>query len=472
MPHEPITREQYEAVLAEVAELRAELAEFKALVVELKAQLAAAKKTPRNSSKPPSTEHPHAKPTPPPHARPKTSNGKPGGQPGHEKSARVLVPVEQCASVIDHKPDACRGCGSRLNGSDPAPERKQVWDIPPIVPVITEHRLHRLTCTCCGKVTGATLPEGMPTCEAGPRLVSLVAYLMAGYRGSKRKTAEFVRDVLNIPCSIGWIVKLQNVAQAALRPQYDALASRLTEQSSLNIDESPTKQAKSRAWVWTFVAATFTVFTIRLSRKSEPLHEYLGEAFRGIVGSDRAKMYHSLERGQWCWAHLIRDFQSWIDSTDGSARRLGRDLLRPIGRMFELWWKVRDGTLNRMEFQTAMRPIRVQVRALLLRGVYGPSDLVRPTCAELFKHEDRLWQFVDHANIEPTNNSAERSLRQAVILRKLSYGTQSAAGSRFLETLLTVLETCRQQGRGAFGFITATMQARYNGTTAPKLTGA
>ena len=83
----------------------------------------------------------------------------------------------------------------------------------------------------------------------------------------------------------------------------------------------------------------------------------------------------------------------------------------------------------------------------------------------------RLWQFVDHADIEPTNNGAERALRQAVILRKLSFGTQSEAGSRFVETMLTVLETCRQQGRSAHAFITATLQARYHGTAAPTLTG-
>jgi transposase len=466
-----ITREQFEALVAEVTALRVENTALKAEVADLKAQLAAARRNSRNSSRPPSTEHPHAKPAPKPHAKPKASNGKPGGQPGHDRHVRELLPVEKCTTVVDHSPPACRGCGARLKGVDPAPDRKQVWDIPPIVPEITEHRRHRLTCSCCGKVTAAALREGMPTCEAGPRLVALVALLMSGYRCGKRKTAEFVRDVLNIPCSPGWVVKLQNVAQDGMHPEYEGLVSQLPAQPALNIDESPTKQAKIKAWVWTFVASRFTVFTIRLSRKAEPLREYLGEAFHGIVGCDRAKMYHSLGRVQWCWAHLIRDFRSWIDSDDGSAKTVGRDLMRPVGRMFELWWKVRDGTLDRAEFPDRMRSIRKEVRDLLLRGEWGPSDLARPTCAELVKHEDRLWQFVDHAEIEPTNNSAERALRQAVIQRKLSFGTQSAAGSRFVETMLTVVETCRQQGRSAYAFVTAALQAHYAGTSAPTLTG-
>jgi transposase len=206
-------------------------------------------------------------------------------------------------------------------------------------------------------------------------------------------------------------------------------------------------------------------------RQADPLHELLGEAFRGIVGCDPAKMYHSLGQVQWCWAHLARGIQSWIDSADGSAQCLGRDPLRQVARMFELWWKVRDGALDRAGFQTAMTPIREEVRALLRRGEYGPSNLPRATCAELVKHEDRLGQFVDHADIEPTNNGAERALRQAVILRKLTFGTQSAAGIRFVETMLTVNETCRQQGRGPHAFVTATLQARYHATAAPTLSG-
>jgi transposase len=260
-------------VLAENAELKAEVAGFQS-------QLAVARKNPRNSSKPPSTEHPHAKPTPKPHAKPKTSNDKRGGQPGHEKHARELVPVEQCASVVDHKPQACRGCGARLKGGDPEPDRKQAWDLPVIRPEIIEHRLHRLICACCGKVTSATLPAGMPTSEAGPRLLSPVALLTSHSRCGKRKTAEFVWDVLNIPFSPDWVVKLQSVVTTGLRPAYDDLPAQLPDQPSLNIDESPTKQANRKAWVWAFVASTFTVFTIRLSRKADPLRELLVESSR------------------------------------------------------------------------------------------------------------------------------------------------------------------------------------------------
>jgi transposase len=295
---------------------------------------------------------------------------------------------------------------------------------------------------------------------------------MAGFRCSKRKVAVFLQEVLQVPCSPGWVVKLQNFATSALRPAYDDLVQRLPDQPRLNIDESPTKQARIKAWLWTFVAKTFTVFALRKSRKAEALSDHLGPVFTGVIGCDRAKMYLAFNRIQWCWAHLIRDFRSWIDGTDGAAKRLGRELQGPIGQVFELWWKVRDGTLSRQEFQTQVHPYRQKIDRLLLRGVYTIAGFAQATCEQLTEHSDRLWAFVDHDQVEPTNNAAERALRQAVIWRKLSFGTQSDAGSRFVETMLTIVETCRQQGRSAYDFAVEAITAHHTRKTPTLFAGA
>jgi transposase len=198
---------------AERAELKAEVAELKAERAELKAELAAARKTPRNSSLPPSSEHPHAKP---PLPKPK-SKRKRGGQPGHEKHQRALIPSEDCQTVVPCKPECCRRCGKKLGGSDPEPLRHQVWEIPDIQPQVTEYQLHRLECSC-GTTTCGALPPGVPTGQAGPRLIALTALLMGCFRQSKRRVALFLEQVLNQPCSPGWVVKLQNLATAALQP--------------------------------------------------------------------------------------------------------------------------------------------------------------------------------------------------------------------------------------------------------------
>src|SRR5262245_5924194 len=258
--------------------------------------------SPANSSKPPSSVHPHAKPAP---TKPK-SRRRAGGQPGHPRHTRVLLPTPQCDVVVALKPPACRRCGQPLQGDDPQPLRHQVYEIPEIKPVVTEYQRHRLGCPCCKETTCAALPEGVPSVQAGPRLVAFTATLMAYYRQSKRRTACFLASVFGVPASPGWVVKLQDVAAGALAGPCQQLAEALPSQPVLGADETPTKQGKSKAWLWTFVAGAFTVFALRLSRAAGVLGELLGQAFAGVVVCDRAKMYWGCGRLQWCWAHTIR----------------------------------------------------------------------------------------------------------------------------------------------------------------------
>jgi transposase len=459
----PITSEQLAALPPDArGVVQAIVEHYERRIGELQAELDRLKKTPRNSSLPPSSTHPHAKPA----ERKPPSAKKRGGQPGHEKHERALLPTEQCTDVVTRKPAACRRCGRALAGDDAAPRRHQVWDLPELQPLVTEYQLHRLHCSCCGITTCGELPAGVPQGQAGPRLVALVALLMGCFRQSKRRVALFLEQVLNQPCSPGWVVKLQNQATAALRPAYDELAARLPAEARLGIDETPTKQGPAKAWLWTCVAATFTVFALRATRAATVLQELLGSAYDGVVHCDRAKMYFSLPHLQWCWAHLKRDFQALVDSGDGVKKRLGHDLLRPTRKLFELWARYRDGTLTRVGFQRLMKPIRAEIEGLLLRGRFGGIGMAD----ELWRHRAWLWTFVDETGVEPTNNASERALRHAVIWRKLSFGTQSEQGSRFVETMLTLVETCRQQSRPVFAFLTAAIQAHFAGTTAPTLT--
>ena len=172
----PAVRAFVEVLLARIAKLEAEVAELKR------------KKTPQNSSLPPSSEHPHAKEAP---EAPK-SGRKRGGQPGHAKCARPLIPSERCDEVVVERPVECRRCGSPLAGDDPEPIRHQVCEIPEIKPHVTEYQLHRLVCPCCRVSTCAELPEGVPSGQSGPRLVAFTALLMACFRQSKRRTSLFL----------------------------------------------------------------------------------------------------------------------------------------------------------------------------------------------------------------------------------------------------------------------------------------
>jgi transposase len=447
--------------------LLARIVEQDRRIAALEAELAAAKKNPRNSSLPPSSEHPHAKPAR--EEKPQGPRKKQGGQPGHPKHERPLLPTAQCQAVIPLKPETCRRCGEALAGSDPEPLRHQVWEIPEIKPLVTKYQLHRLTCPCCQERSCAPLPAGVPASQGGPRLVALVALLMGCFRQSKRRVALFLDSVLSQPCSPAWVVKLQQQAMAALTPAYEELTQQLPTEDVLAIDESPTKEGNAKAWLWTFVAATYTVFALRTTRAATVLQELLTDVFDGVVHCDRAKMYWNQGRLQWCWAHLKRDFQALIDQTDKQVQRLGHDLMRCTRELFRHWSRCRDGTITRVGMQRLMRPIRDDVERFLLRGLFSGNPQITGMCQELYTHRQWLWTFLEVEGVEPTNNASERALRHAVIWRKLSFGTQSTHGSRFVATILTVVETCRQQSRSVFDYLTTAMQAHFAHESGPSL---
>jgi len=211
---ELVARQPLEAQ-AIIRALMAKMAEMEAELRELRGQVKG--KTPQNSSLPPSTQHPHAKPV----LRKPKSKRKRGGQLGHKKHQRPLIPTEDCDDVQPLKPTECRRCGENLSGSDPEPLRHQVWELPEIKPLVTEYQRHRLACPCCGETTCAELPAGVPQGQSGPRLMAFTALLMAYYRQSKRRTAEFLSTLLGQPCSAALTVKIQTQVTAAVRPAYE-----------------------------------------------------------------------------------------------------------------------------------------------------------------------------------------------------------------------------------------------------------
>lgn len=421
-------------------------------------------KTPENSSLPPSSQHPHAKPAPPK----SKSKKKRGGQKGHPKQERTLVPPEDVDETVALRPAACRRCGKALFGDDPQPLRHQVFELPEIKPIITEYQRHRLACPCCHISTTAALPDGVPRGQSGPRLIAFTALLMAYFRQSKRRTALFVEEILNTPCSTGLTVKHQNITTAALRSCYDELRDALPQSNAANLDETAAKEANQKAWLWVAATKRFTLFAARRTRAARVVRELMGERFGGVITCDRYAGYDHCPRRQLCWAHLKRDFQAMADA-GGAAKRIGTRLLDATRELFRHWQRFRDGTTVRATLRRHIQKLKFRVWEALEAGMRCRHDATAGTCGHLFDRFDHLWTFAEHADVEPTNNAAERALRHAVIWRKLSFGTQSVSGSRFVETLLSVIETCRQQGRSVLQFVAGSVAAHFAGQAAPRL---
>jgi len=423
-------------------------------------------KNSRNSSKPPSSDPPHVKPAPPK----KKGKRQRGGQPGHPGHGRRLRPPEDVNRFVISKPTSCRECGTLLLGQDPQPQRHQVCELPPIEPEIIEYQVHTLRCLHCGEESCADWPVGMPPGAFGPRVQAVTGTLSGRYSVSRRDVQEMLATLFQVEMGLGTVSNQEAQVSAALSEPVVEAQAYVQQQSQVNTDETSWSLQYQRHWLWTAATPLVTVFLLVATRGAAGVKQLLGQDFSGVIGSDRWSAYNWLDpsRRQLCWAHLLRDFQAFVERK-GESAIIGQKLLQQAGQMFALWQRVRDGTVSRPDFQEAMRPIRREVTASLQLGAFIDHAQTAKTCANILKLDVALWTFLDQEGVEPTNNAAERALRRGVLWRKRSFGSQSERGLRFTERILTVVTTLRQQERNVLEYVTAACQAQHFGLPAPSL---
>jgi transposase len=459
----PVAQELIVAQAAALAQLRAEVVQLQALVEELAQRVG---RNSRNSSQPPSADPPHAlRPS-----RREPSGRRPGGQPGHEGQTRALVPVEAVDVVLPVKPVRCPRCRHPLQGEDPQPQRHQVTEIPPVRPVVTEYQLHQLGCPACGAVTRADLPAGVSTGGFGPRVQAITALCTGAYHLSKRTTQQVMAELFGLPLSVGTIANLEHATVQALAEPVTEARHYVQQQPAAYLDETGWREGQHRAWLWTAVTAWVTVFVVRRRRSGKVAQELLGERFWGWLITDRWSAYtwYPSWRRQLCWAHLLRDIEAMIER-GGRSQEIGEALRAQARRMFHWWHRVRDGTLSPASFASYMRPIRREVERRLETGQTCGVPKTEGSCREMLKLRQALWTFVRHVAVEPTHNAAESAIRPGVLWRKGSFGTHSPEGSRFVETMMTVVATLKQQHRNVLNYLTVACEAALHGKPAPSL---
>jgi transposase len=456
-------------VRAYIGALEARVATVEAMVQALQEQNRALQEqlthTSRNSSRPPSSDPPQSERL----RRPRSPRRR-GGQLGHPGHTRTLIPVEEVDAVVDIKPEQCRHCHAPLSGDDPQPWRHQVIEMPPIKPVVTEYQWHQLVCTECGAVTRTPWPAGVPSGTYGPRVQATVALCTGAYHLSKRTTQQVMEHVFGVPLSVGTVSQLEQATTAAVAAPVAEAQNSVHQQAVAHLDETSWRQGDKRAWLWVAVTRWVTVFVVRLSRGSQVARELLGETFAGILVTDRYSGYtwYPVRWRQLCWAHLLRDFEA-MRGRGGASEEIGGALLAQAHQMFTWWHRVRDGTLQRTSFRSYMSPLRCEVERLLEAGSRCGVSQTEGTCRELLKRREALWTFVQVEGVEPTNNAAERAIRPGVLWRKGSFGTQSEEGSRFVESMMTVVTTLKQQQRNVLEYLTAACEAALRGEEAPSL---
>ena len=466
-PDQALLLDQLATLRLENAALRAQNAALHERLRALEARLG---QNSANSSRPPSSDPPHVAVK----RRAAPSGRNRGGQPGHRGAFRALVPVEQVDQVVCIVPEVCRHCQHPFPSTE-LRRRARVWrhqvvELLTLAVHVTEYQMEARRCAHCGKRTRASLPAGVPTGPFGPKLTAVVALLSGKYRLSRREVRQVVADLWQVAVSLGGVVRMQQVQSAALKPVYAEARAAVQQADVVNMDETGWREEKHRAWLWTVVTAALTVFHIDRSRGGTVVEGLLGPEFAGVVGSDRWSAYSrfAAELRALCYAHLKRDFQALVDR-GGAAAAIGRWGLAEIERLFALWHRFRDGELDQKGLRRQLVPIQARMGRLLWRGEDSPDRKAAGLCRTLNRWWDALWTFTRVEGVEPTNNVAERALRPAVLWRKGSFGSDSQAGSRFAERMLTVIATCRQQGRRLLDVLVAAGEAVLRGTAAPSL---
>ena len=400
---------------------------------------------------------------------------KQGAQCGHKAAPRPLLQLEEGDIAIDCKPEACSHCGESLdNLNDPEPYRQQQYDVE-IIRRITEYRKHKITCPQCGEATEGALPEKANESAYSTNVAVLIVTLTGLFQMSRRMAKLFVEDVIRIPISLGSVSNIEKEMTEAAVPVMKEIENAAQEAERGNADETGFGMKKGQqGWLWVLVTSCAVLFRLYAGRGQEYASKLLGH-FAGILTSDRWNGYNHYpsQRRQVCWAHLIRDFKAMAGSS-ASGEAIGKALRKEAQKMFRMWHRFKKWSSNQEEqgimismtvLESQMKPIRLRIKALLEEGAKRSV----PKCKTILKVEALLWTFTKEKGIEPTNNSAERAIRSAVLWKKRSFGVESERGGQYVEAMLSIWATSRLNGVSPIVFLKTLLQNYRTNSSAPSI---
>ena len=454
-----------------IAQLEQQIAELVKQAAELAGKLGL---NSQNSHLPPSSDSPEERRKRRNKNKAKRKDRKRGAQKGHAGAHRELLPPEKVNKFVDLYPSECENCWNALPRiPDASAIRHQHTEAPPIEPYTTEWRRHEVTCPHCLFKTRAALDERViPASPFGPRLMAIAALFTGVYHLSRRKSVQLLSDILGVRISLGAMSAIEARVGQAVQHPVDEAWQQVGQAKVKHTDGTSWYQAGVLLALWTITTPTVTVFKIVANAAKETLKPLYG-SLRGILVSDRAKAlnFWAMERRQICWAHLLRKFVSFSER-DGPAAAFGKQLLEYAGILFDYWHDYKAGKLSREMLVAWMAPVRQQVEKLLTQAVAAGISGVSGSCADILEHKAALWTFIHTADVEPTNNAAEREIRAFVLWRKRSFGTQSERGNIFAENLMTIAHTARKQNKNVLAFLTECCEAHCAKTAAPSLFAA
>lgn len=455
------TREQ----LLEIIETQTQqIKRLEALVKKLQANST-------NSSRPPSSDDPGTKAKRRKLKKKKRSTRDQGAQKGHEPHKRALLEPD----VVEHvHPAQCSNCEHVLTGSDPAPKRHQFVDLPPISAHVTDFLLHTLQCECCGKKTSASTPAHVGANTYGPGIAAMACALTGSFGMSRRQARDYLNQALGVCLSLGTVHNLEKRGAQALHQAWLQAREHIRAAEVVHVDETTWSQTRGETgWAWSASTPDVSLYALHPTRSKDGFFELMSTDYNGVVVSDRFSVYLHCHKGQsqWCWAHLLRQFDATAPGTEGFIAACAQRLAM-LGRLISrVWrWDRNPGPLipKLPELVEDLYPKLRQNFEDTLHVLAAKKEAPGWSRA-LLKQQDGLWLFEQREDVGMTNNLAERRIRPLVLARKGSFGCQSDAGARYIERIYTVTQTLKAQGRELIGYLRQSLYAAQVGAQGPRL---
>lgn len=435
---------------SELAQARAELERARERIAELEARLA---QSPRNSSRPPSSEG-LAKPAPAPRSLRKKTGRKPGGQLGHE--GRALSQVARPDREQRHEPICCARCGAGLAGRPvTSVERRQVFDLPPVKVEVTEHQLIERECACRHRTKGAAPARVEAPVQYGPRVAAIIIYLYIGQFLSKKRTAQALAELFGVPLSSGTVAAITGRAAAGL----EAFTGRVLEQIAASpvagFDETGFRVDGKLAWVHCARTGKHTLLIVH-PRRGKKAMEAMGvlPSFGGVAVHDAWSPYDGYTNAdhQLCCAHVLRELQAVGDAAPAGVWCWAAQAADAITAMQRLV----AGAIERGLAAVDPGALAAQVTLYHSAALIGTSQtkarkgtLMRKHYAlarRLLDRQDDYLRFTADFRIPADNNGSERDIRMAKLRQKVSGCLRTMTGARQFCAIRSYLSTAAKHG--------------------------
>ncbi len=328
-----------------------------------------------------------------------------------------------------------------------------------------EYQRHTCVCECCGNVqTASWSPDIVPGQDLGVRLQAFLGWVNNYAHMPYEKQQEMLWELGQVEIGLGTLVATNERIQQAIEPSINELSSWVKQtQPNVHVDETPWSVKGVKEWLWVVANSDFCLFTAADTRSRAELETILGTEYAGVLSSDDFSVYNGYPAfaQQKCLAHLRRHFKKLIILPGLHNQAIGETFVNLIDEAFSnyaQWFE----SLDSFSYNDWVNQFKSKLHSSLNQWIDKAGATAGHLLRSLRDKASQWWYFLDNPEIPPDNNQAERSLRLAVTKRKVSGGSRSMDRFRHTAHLLTVVQTCRRQGRSVIDFFAQALLANSN----------